>query len=175
MALTFCPTTRNDGTDKDTLRNLLPPEEGGLGEFVVNASVIDHAREINAAAANLGPEESEFELCGLTPAASTVVRPPRVAEAPVSFECRTTHVIRLAPGVPASGVLVVGEIVHVHIHDELVGERMHIDPEALAPLARLAGGAFSRVTETFTMPRGAEALDATVPFPMPTRASGRAK
>ncbi|MFT6145877.1 MAG: flavin reductase (DIM6/NTAB) family NADH-FMN oxidoreductase RutF [Myxococcota bacterium] len=169
MALMFCPTTKDDGTDKDTLRNLLPEAEGGLGEFVVNASVLDHAREVNAAAANLPADVSEFSLTGLTPAKSAVVRPPRVAECPVSFECRTLQVIRLAPGVPTSGVVVIGEVVHVWVDDALVGERMHIDAERLAPLARLAGGLYSRITETFKVPRGEDALTAELPFQVPKR------
>lgn len=169
MALVFCPTTRDDGGDKDTLRNLLPPEEGGVGEFVVNAAVIEHAREINAAAANLPADESEFDLTGLTPLPSALVRPPRVAEAPVSFECRTIRVVRLAPGVPTSGVVVIGEVVHIWIDEALVGERMHVDPLLLAPLARLAGGAYTRLHDTFSMARGVEALAAELPYDVEPR------
>lgn len=169
MALMFCPTTKDDGSDKDTLRNLLLPHEGGRGEFVVNASVVDHARQINVASANLPADESEFALTGLTPAKSAVVAPPRLAECPVSFECKTLQVIRLAPGVPTSGVVVIGEVVHVWIDDELVNDSMHVDPDKLAPLARLAGGLYSRVTDTFSIPRGKAALKAELPFPLPNR------
>ena len=169
MALMFCPTTRDDGSDKDTLRNLLPAEAGGVGEFVVNASVLEHAREINAAAANLGPAESEFDLTRLTPAPSAVVRPPRVQESPVSFECRTLEVVRLAPGVPTSGVVVIGEVVHVWVDDALVDERMRIDAEALQPLGRLSGGRYTRLTEMFSLPRGEAAMTAELAFELPNR------
>ena len=163
MALVFCPTTRDDGSDKDTLRNLLPPDKGGTGTFVVNAAVVRHAREINAAAANLPPDASEFELCGLTPTPSVVVAPPRVLEAPVAFECRTLQVVRLAPGVPTSGVVVIGEVVHITIDDALVDANYRVNGEALDPLARLAGGQFARVGERFSLPRGASAMQAPLP------------
>lgn len=162
MALVFCPTTRPDGSDKDTLRNLLPREEGGVGEFVVNVSSLALARPINAAAANLPADESEFALTGLTPAPCSVVQAPRVLEAPISFECRTVSVVRLAPGVPASGVVVVGEVVHVWVRDELVDDGFRVDIEALAPLARLAGGWFAGVQDPFSLPRGVAAMTAPV-------------
>ncbi|MFK7927990.1 MAG: flavin reductase family protein [Myxococcota bacterium] len=164
MALMFCPTTRSDGSDKDTLRNVLPPDQGGVGEFVVNVGVVDHAREINAASADLPADESEFELTGLTPVASERVKAPRVKEAPVSFECRTLHVIRLAPGVPTSGIVVIGEVVGVWVDSELVNARKHIDVAKLAPLSRLSGGLYATVDRTFSMPRGASAMDAELPF-----------
>jgi flavin reductase (DIM6/NTAB) family NADH-FMN oxidoreductase RutF len=169
MALMFCPTTRDDGSDKDTLRNLLPAHEGGVGDFVVNIGVVDHAREINAAAANLPADESEFTLTGLTPVDIEGVDSPRVAEAPLSFACRTLQVVRLAPGVPTSGVVVIGEVVGVWVDDALVNDRFHVNVAKLAPLARLSGGLYTTVESTFGLPRGVQALDADVPVPVPDR------
>jgi flavin reductase (DIM6/NTAB) family NADH-FMN oxidoreductase RutF len=170
LSLVFCPTTRDDGSDKDTLRNLLTPAEGGRGEFVVNTSSVAHAKEINAAAASLPADESEFGLTGLTPAPSRVVASPRVAEAALSFECRTLQVVRLAPGVPASGVVVIGEVVHVWAREGVVDERYRVSLSSLDPLGRLAGGAFVGVPEPFQLPRGEAALRSEVV--LPTRARG---
>ena len=75
---------------KDTLRNI---EE--TGEFVCNLATRDLAEAMNQTCAAVAPEVNEFELAGLTPLASTQVRPPRVAESPVTLECRRTQVLQL--------------------------------------------------------------------------------
>lgn len=158
MALLFCPANKADGSMKDTLRNVLPPAEGGTGEFVVNIASEPYASRMAAAAEPLPYGESEFELSGLTPAPSAKVRPSRVAESPVCFECRTLQVVRLNPGVPAGGNIVIGQVVHVHLADGLANERLHIDPERLAAIGRMGGTGYCRTRERFTMPMGREAL-----------------
>ncbi|MFT4977172.1 MAG: flavin reductase (DIM6/NTAB) family NADH-FMN oxidoreductase RutF [Myxococcota bacterium] len=163
MALAFSPVTRSDGTDKDTLRNALPVSEGGLGEFVVNLPSASWVRQLSAAAESLPPEESEFDLTGLTPAKSRLIRPPRILEAAVSYECRTLQVVRLAPGVPLSGNLIIGEIVHVWIRDGLVDEAMHVDLDGLDAIGRLSGAAYCRTTDRFDLVRGRAALDLPEP------------
>ncbi len=159
MTLMFCPANDAEGAEKDTLRNCKPVEEGGTGEFVVNASVESYRREVSAAAEALPHGESEFELVGLTPAASQVVAPPRVAEAPVAFECRTLQVIRTNPGAPAGGNLVLGEVVYVHLADGLVNERMHVDAETLQAIGRMGGLGYCSTRDRFDMPRGRAALE----------------
>ena len=116
LSLLFCPANKPDGSEKDTLRNILAghpglaqgpsgdgPELGEGGEFVVN--IVSHAiaRPMAMCAEELPYGESEFDLSGFTPAPSKVVRPPRVAQSRVSFECRAMQVIRLAPGAPGAG------------------------------------------------------------------------
>ena len=86
MRLLFCPANQSDGTEKDTLRNAKPVSEGGTGQFVVNVATEAYAREVAAAAEPLAYGESEFDLTGLSMAASQVVKPPRLAESPVAFE-----------------------------------------------------------------------------------------
>lgn len=159
MALLFCPSNKPDGTDKDTMRNVLPPGEGGLGEFVVSAVSESFERRMAAAAEPLAYGQSEFELAGLTPAASVRVRPPRVAESPLSFECVTMQVVRLNPGAPAGGNVVIGRVVHVHAAEGLVSERYHVDPARLAAIGRMGGMGYCRTRETFEMPRGKRALE----------------
>lgn len=164
MTLLFCPVTTPEGGDKDTLRNVLSEDEGGTGEFVVNVAVEGYARQLSATATPLPYGESEFEMAGFTPAKSRRVRPPRVLESPVSFECVTTHVMRLAPGVPTSGNVVLGRVVHVWVREDLVDDRLHVDPARLATIGRMGGPVYTRTRERFEMPRDPSALDAPPPF-----------
>lgn len=159
MTLLFCPGTKADGSDKDTLRNALPVEEGGVGEFVVNVATEAYARKVAAAAEMLPYGESEFELVGLTPVPSSKVRPPRLAESPVSFECKTLQVVRTAPGEPASGNVVMGRVVCMHAEKELVNERFHVDADRLRAIGRMGGPEYCRTRDRFAMPRGIEALE----------------
>ncbi len=126
---------------------------------MVNAAVEEYARKVAAAAERLGPGESEFDLVGLTPAPSTVVQPPRVAESPFAFECETTQVIRLDPGAPGSGNLVLGRVVHVHLRDGLVNERFHADYAVLRSIGRMGGLGYCTTRDRFEMPMGRAALD----------------
>ena len=102
---------------KDTLRNI---EE--TGEFVWNLTTRALAEAMNQSCASVGPEVSEFALAGLTPLASTVVSPPRVAESPVTFECKRTQILQLqgADGAKVDTWLVLGEVVAVHIDQALL-------------------------------------------------------
>lgn len=158
MTLLFCPATKPDGGDKDTLRNCLPPDEGGVGEFVVNVATEDYARKVAAAAEVLPYGESEFDLTGLTPIPSSKVRPPRLAESPVSFECETLQVLRTNPGQPASGNIVLGRVVCVHVDESLINERFHVDASRLRAIGRMGGLEYCRTRDRFEMPRGREAL-----------------
>ncbi len=167
MTLLFCPGNRADGTDKDTLRNALPADEGGTGEFVVHAATEAIARRVVAAAEDLGYGESEFELAGLTPVASRVVAPPRVAESPVAFECVTSDVVRTNPGAPLAGNVVLGRVVWVHVDDELLNERRHVDPAKLRAVGRMGGLGYATTRDRFDLPRGRAALDADDPFAPP--------
>jgi flavin reductase (DIM6/NTAB) family NADH-FMN oxidoreductase RutF len=158
MTLLFCPGTRADGSDKDTLRNVLPPEEGGVGEFVVNMATESYARKVAAAAEELPYGESEFDLTGLNPVPSSRVNPPRLAESPVCFECATVQVIRTDPGEPASGNLVIGRVLWVHVDDAMINERLHVDADQLRAIGRMGGSEYCRTRDRFAMPRGKEAL-----------------
>lgn len=159
MTLLFCPANKPDGTEKDTLRNCKPIAAGGTGQFVVNAAVDVYARKVAAAAEPLPYGESEFELAGLTPAPSVKVKPPRVSESPVAFECETMQVIRTNPGGVASGNIVIGRVVHVFVRDDLINERFHIDPAKLDAIGRMGGLGYTRTRDRFEMPMGLEALE----------------
>lgn len=159
MALLFCPANKPDGTEKDSLRNAKPVEEGGTGEFVVNLATEAYAARVAGAAEPLPYGESEFDLVGLTPAPCVRVRPPRVAESPVAFECRTLQVIRLNPGKTGGGNIVIGQVVHIHLADGLINERFHVDPERLAAIGRMGGLGYCRTRDRFQMPMGRPALE----------------
>ena len=102
---------------KDTVRNVQ-----ATGEFVWNLATRDLAEAMNQSCAAVPPEVSEFDLTGLTPLPSTRVRPPRVAESPVTFECRSTQILQLqgVDGAQVDTWLVLGEVVAVHIDTTLL-------------------------------------------------------
>ena len=102
---------------KDTVRNVQ-----ATGEFVWNLATRDLAEVMNQSCAAVPPEVSEFDLTGLTPLPSTRVRPPRVAESPVTFECRSTQILQLqgVDGATVDTWLVLGEAVAVHIDTGLL-------------------------------------------------------
>ncbi|KQY15833.1 Asp/Glu/hydantoin racemase [Massilia sp. Root133] len=107
---------------KDTVRNV---EE--TGQFCWNLATRALADRMNASCAMVPPEVDEFALAGLTPAPSRLVGVPRVAETPVSFECKLTQVVRLqdADGQPAPSWLVLGEVVGVHIARALLKDGVY--------------------------------------------------
>lgn len=159
MTLLFCPSNKPDGTEKDSFRNAAPPADGGVGQFVVNIASERYARRVAAAAEPLPYGESEFELAGLTPAPSAVVRPPRIAESPVCFECETMQVIRTNPGAAGGGNIVIGRVVHVYTADDVLNERFHADPDALETIGRMGGAGYCTTRDRFEMPRGRAALN----------------
>lgn len=146
-SLLFCPANNREGGPKDTLRNIQD-----TGQFVVNIVSFAVAEQMNASAANLSPEESEFDACGLTVAASLKVIPPRVAESPVQFECETMQILNIGEG-PGGANIVIGKVLHVHIDDSVVGARELVDPELLDAVGRMGGDEYCRTTERFALDR----------------------
>ena len=144
----FCPMVREiDKQRKDTLENVRT-----TGEFVVNIVTEDLAQAMNITSTDLLPEVDEFELAGLTPAASVRVKPPRVAESPIHYECRLAHIYDVGDWA-GSGSIVIGEVVYVHVDPGvLIGENK-IDILKVKPIGRLAGAGYCRVTDLFEMPR----------------------
>jgi flavin reductase (DIM6/NTAB) family NADH-FMN oxidoreductase RutF len=138
----FCPALRPAGTDrpgerKDTLRNVELTRE-----FVINVVSEAIAAQANLTAAEVGPEVDEFKLSGLTPVASEVVHAPRVAESPAQMECKLMQVIYTGDQ-PASGVIVLGEVVRFHVREDLV-EDFRVDPSGLDAVGRMAGNTWVR-------------------------------
>lgn len=98
------------GEAKDTLRNVRETRE-----FVVNVVSYDLRERMNITSGEYDRTVNEFELARLTPEPSQMVRPPRVAESPVSFECKLHQILDFATAPPSSS-LVIGEIVALHGH-----------------------------------------------------------
>lgn len=122
---------------KDTLRNA-----EATGEFVYNLATRPLAGQVNHTSIEAPPEVDEFALAGLTPAPSLAVAPPRVAESPVSLECRVTHVQQLATasGRALDAWLVLGEVVAAHISKVLLRDGIY-DTAAARPILRGGGPA----------------------------------
>lgn len=153
MLLVVCPANKPDGSEKDTLRNARPVSEGGTGEFVVN--VVSHAiaGPMVTCSAELPYGESEFDISGLTPLASTKVRPMRVKESLVSFECVTHQVISSNPGQPAGGNMLIGRVVWVHAAEGVINERLHVDAGRLDAIGRMGGADYCTTRDRFTIER----------------------
>ena len=122
---------------KDSLRNIQE-----TGEFGWNLVTRPLAEQMNASCAAVGPEVSEFELTGLTPVASRNIKVPRVAESPVSFECKLTQIVQLhgVDGVLVPTWLVLGEVVGVYIAKRLLKDGVY-DTAAAEPILRGGGPA----------------------------------
>ena len=91
---------------------------------MVNVVVDEIAEAMNRTAAEYPAEVSEFDVAGLTPAPSEIVKPPRVAESPVNMECRLDRVISLGKAGHEHG-LVLGEIVLMHVRDDIIDGHPH--------------------------------------------------
>lgn len=168
MMLMFVVSTRPDGVAKDTLRNCRLEADGGTGEFVVNLAVEPYARRMSATAHPLEYGDSELTRVGFDPAPSTKVKPPRLAASPIAYECRTAQILELGGGAPGSGNLVLGRVVHVHVRDDVINERFHIDHAKVATIGRMGGRLYTRTREIFGLANSLDALDDDPPFPEDT-------
>lgn len=120
---------------KDSLHNA-----GSTGEFCWNLVTKELAPAMNATSAVVPPEVDEFDISGLTPAASRIIGVPHVAESPVVFECRTTQVVPLQTqtGHVTATSMVFGEVVGVHIDQSLLVDGIY--QTSLADPVLRAGG-----------------------------------
>jgi flavin reductase (DIM6/NTAB) family NADH-FMN oxidoreductase RutF len=145
--LMFVPVNNRDGGKKDTLRNI---EE--VPEFVVNLVSHALAERMNNSSASLPYGESEFEKFGIASVPSGRVRPPRVAGAPVAFECALHSIVRIGEGALAANV-VFGRILAAHVREDVLGPDGRPDPGKLDLVGRLGGDLYVRTTERFSLPR----------------------
>ena len=122
---------------KDTLHHVQE-----TGEFVWNLATRPLAEAMNASCAAVPPEVDEFALAGLTPAASRIVAPPRVADSPVAFECKVTQIVQLqrSDGETVPTWLVLGEVVGVHIASAALREGIY-DTASAGHILRAGGPA----------------------------------
>ena len=141
-----------DRQPKDTLRNVR-----STGEFVANIVTEQLAQAMNLTSTELPAEINEFEISGLAWQPSMSVKPPRVAESPVHFECKVATIFDLGDQ-PGSGSVVIGRVIHIHVRDDVLMEGDKIDLKKLKPIGRLAGNDYCRVTDLFQMIRPPSAI-----------------
>jgi flavin reductase (DIM6/NTAB) family NADH-FMN oxidoreductase RutF len=134
------------GEPKDTLRNVRETKE-----FVVNIVTYELLQAMNVTSGEYDPSVNEFELAKVTPAPSRIVRPARVAEAPVSFECRLYQILDFSPA-PTGSSLVIGEIVSIYMGDAHI-KNGRLDRNSLDLIGRMGGILYTRTTERIELAR----------------------
>ncbi|HUY80922.1 MAG TPA: flavin reductase family protein [Acidobacteriaceae bacterium] len=132
---------------KDTLTNIL-----ATNEFVVNIVSEEFAGKMNLAAAELPPQIDEFEISGLTPLASDLVKPPRVAESHAHMECRLRQTLPISNAAGATNTIVFGDVLRFHV-DEAIVKDYKIDPVKLRAIGRMGGPNYIYTHDLFEMTR----------------------
>jgi flavin reductase (DIM6/NTAB) family NADH-FMN oxidoreductase RutF len=137
---------KSAGEAKDTLRNIRETKE-----FVVNIVTFELAEAMNLTSGDYDASISEFDVAKLASAPSKIVRPARVAESPVSFECKLHQILDFNPS-PEGASLVIGEIVSIHINEQHLREG-RLDRNSLDLIGRMGGIQYTRTTQRFEMVR----------------------
>jgi flavin reductase (DIM6/NTAB) family NADH-FMN oxidoreductase RutF len=133
---------------KDTLRNITTARD-----FVVNIVSEEFGPKMNLCAGDYPPEVDEFEVSGLTPVPSDLVKAPRIAESHINMECRLLYTIAMS-NLINGGNLVLGEVIRFHIDDAYLNN-YRIDQDKLRAIGRMAGNSYTRTQDRFDMIRPA--------------------
>ena len=145
----FSPARRGrDNTTKHTYENVLQ-----VKEVVIN--IVNHAivQQMSLSSTEYGKGVNEFEKAGLTPLASQTIKPPRVAESPVQFECKVNKVISLGTE-GGAGNLVICEVLKMHINEAILDINGNIDPVKLDAVSRMGGNWYGRAKQgMFEIPK----------------------
>lgn len=137
--LAFSPLlSGKDGSRKDTLNNVLE-----VPEVVINIVEYEHAQRMSDTSAAFPPEVNEFEQVGFTQVPGQTVRPPRVGECPVSFECTVDQVIALGDG-PMAGNLILARVQCIHVKDHYLNGDDKLDATSLDLIGRMGGNDYIR-------------------------------
>jgi flavin reductase (DIM6/NTAB) family NADH-FMN oxidoreductase RutF len=139
-------TDATHGEAKDTLRNIRETKE-----FVVNIVTYELAEAMNLTSGEYDASVNEFELAKVTPEPSKIVRPPRVGESPVSFECTLHQILDFSPA-PTGSSLAIGKIVSIHMNDSHIRDGK-LDRNSLDMIGRMGGMQYTRTTQRFEMVR----------------------
>jgi len=146
-AVVFSPSTRPNGTFKDTIVNLR-----AVPECVVNAVPHSIRSEMNDASYAFGPEVNEFDAVGFTPLPSRFVRPFRVAESPVHMECRLINIVPVGDG-PLSANICIAQVLCFHIADDILLPDGTVDGTRIDLVGRLGGDDYSTIRDRFSLPK----------------------
>jgi len=142
--LIFSPARRvRDNTTKHTLENVQL-----VKEVVINVVNYDLVHQMSLTSTEYPEEVNEFEKAGLTMVPSDKVKPFRVAESPVQFECKVNEIVHLG-NEGGAGNLVICEVVKLHIANEVMNDDKTINQEALDLVARAGGSYYSRAKKGF--------------------------
>ena len=140
--LIFSPARRvRDNTTKHTLQNAAETKE-----VVINTVDFSIVEQMSESSKEYAKGVNEFIESGLTEVPSLKVKPPRVLESPVSFECVVDNIISLGEH-GGAGQLVIAKVVHIHVKSEVLDANDQIDHEKLDLVARLGGDWYTRVTK----------------------------
>jgi flavin reductase (DIM6/NTAB) family NADH-FMN oxidoreductase RutF len=147
--LMICPQMNSDGSLKDTARNIQE-----TSEFVVSLVSFPMVQQMNETSFAFDADTSEFVSVGVEAATSHAVSPPRVAGAPMSFECRATSFTQYPAATPTC-VIILGEVVAAHADPQIVGDDGVIDPRRLDLVSRMGADWYGRThsSDNFTLPR----------------------
>ncbi|NNF19645.1 MAG: flavin reductase family protein [Flavobacteriaceae bacterium] len=145
----FSPARRvRNNTTKHTLENVLKTKE-----VVINIVNYDMVQQMSLSSTEYPEGENEFVKAGLTMLPSELVKPFRVAESPVQFECRVTKVEALGEE-GGAGNLIFSEVVKMHVHKSILDENGSIDQHKIDQVARMGGNWYSRANQgMFEVPK----------------------
>lgn len=134
---------------KDSIANIR-----ATGEFACNVVGAALAGAMNVSSGAYPAGDDEFARAGLTPLPCSEIGAPRVAEAPAALECRVVRILDDLPSwsAEAANILVIGEVVGVHIRDEVLRDG-RVDVLGFAPVARLGYMDYATVDALFAMQR----------------------
>lgn len=141
-------TAKNKGKNKDTLNNLLENQE-----FVLNMVTEDLVEAMNKTAIELLPNEDEFIYANITSVASFLIKPKRVKDAKITFECKMIHNYTIPHPENEGATMIIGEIVMMHFNDEVLLDNYKINMETYKPVSRLAGSNYAKMGEIFSVKR----------------------
>ena len=152
--LIFSPARRGrDNTVKHTYNNAK-----ATGEVVINIVNYNIVQQASLSSTEYAEGVNEFDKAGLTMLASEVVKPFRVAESPVQFECKITDVVELGTE-GGAGNLVICEVLKMHIHEDILDENGYIDQHKIDLVARMGGNWYTRATPgMFEVPKPLQKL-----------------
>lgn len=142
--LIFSPARRvRNNTTKHTLQNAESTKE-----VVINVVNFDIVHQMSLSSTEYPESINEFEKAGLTMLASEIVKPFRVSESPVQFECKVNDIVKLGSE-GGAGNLIICEVVKLHISDEVLNDDQSINQEKLDLVARAGGSYYSRSKKGF--------------------------
>ena len=140
--LIFSPSRRvRDNTTKHTLENAIETKEVVIN--VVNFPIVE---QMSKSSIEYEKGVNEFIETGLTQVKSLLVKPPRVLESPVSFECKVQDIVSLGES-GGAGQLIIAKVVQIHIDKKFIDKNGDIDSEKLDLVARMGGDWYTRATK----------------------------